>query len=244
MDRGSWIHLGRSFALGLAAISTIVLWLAYRVLWTQESPRSRGALLLTGILVPVVVTTSVFQLTRLLRGVHERRTARQLVHSRIATVRDDLLLGPGGNPIGVRIRYSVVYDDGLDDLRYGPFATVHVNEPVGNLLTLKQAASPEVGGRYGKAEYQFTEDHVPYFLPARLIFPGSRDRCLRWINERERTAALRSPPQRYEILIEPYRRRIETGNAYALETFYEGALKEGSKECRRQPPRLGSPGHP
>jgi hypothetical protein len=236
MDQGSWIRLGRSFALGLAAISSLVLWLVYWVLWTRDSPRSRGALLLTGILCPVVVTTSVFQISRPVRGVHERRTARQLANSRIAAVRDDLLLGPGGNPIGVRIRYSVVYDDGLDDLHYAPFATVHVNAPVGNLLPLNKAVSPEVSGHYRKAEYQFTEDYVPYFLPPRLVFPGSGDACLRWTNERQRAAALQSPPQRYEIVIEPYRRQIETRNAYALETFYNGALREGSKEC--------TPGHP
>jgi hypothetical protein len=232
MDQGSWVRLGRIFALGLAAISAIVLWVVYGVLWARGAPRGQGAMLLTGILCPVVVTTSVFQVTHLLRVAHERRTARQLAHSQMSEVADELLLGPGGHPIGVRLRYSVVYADGLDDLHYMPFATIHVNNPVGNLLALRKEVSPPAGGRYGKSEYRFAEDHAPSFLPAALLFPDSKDLCLRWASEGERTAVLESPPQRFEILIEPYRKQSETTKVYTLKTFYEGALEEGAKECR------------
>jgi hypothetical protein len=232
MDQGSWIRLGRIIALGLAAISAIVLWAIYGVFWARGTPRSQGVLLLTGVLCPVAVTISVFQVTRLVRGIHERRTARQLAHSRISEVRDELLLGPAGNPIGVRIRYTIAYDDGLDDLHYGPFATVHLNDPMGNLLALNKAVSPVISGRYEKSEYQFTEDQVPMFLPPSLIFPESKDPCIRWANDDQRTAVLRSPPEHYQVIIEPYRRQSETTSQYALETFYEGALGEGAKECR------------
>jgi hypothetical protein len=232
MDQGSWIRLGRIFALGLAAISAMVLWALYGVFWARGAPRSPGALLLTGILCPFVVATSVFQITKLVRGVRERRTARQLAHSRISKLRDELLLGPDRHPIGVRIRYSVAYEDGLDDLHYSPFATVHLNDPMGNLLVLKKEVSPAAEGRYDRREYQFTEDHVPIFVSASLIFPESKDSCIRWSNEEQRTAALQSPPQHYQIVIEPYRRQSETTNEYALKTFYEGALREGAKECR------------
>jgi hypothetical protein len=232
MDQGSWIRLGRILALGLAAVSAIVLWVIYGVFWARGAPRSLGALILTGLLCPIVVTTSVFQTSRLVRGAQERRTARQLAHSRISKVRDELLLGPGGNPIGVRIRYSVTYDDGLDDLRYAPFATIHLNDPAGNLLMLNKEVSPTVSGRYERLEYQFTEDHVPMFLPPRMIFPESKDWCIRWANEGQRTTVLQSPPQHYQIVIEPYRQESETTNEYPLKTFYEGAFKEGAKECR------------
>jgi hypothetical protein len=232
MDQGSWIRLGRSVALGLAAISAIVLWVLYGVFWSRGAPPGQGALLLTGMLCPVVVATAIFQITSLVRRVHERTAARQLAHSRISKLADEPLLGGSGNQVGVRIRYSVAYADGLDDLHHAPFATVHVNAPVANLLTLKTAVSPPVGGGYGRSEYQFTEDHVPSFLPAGFIFPESQDRCFRWANEAERTAVLRSPPHRYEILIEPYRHRSETTNGYALRTCYEGAIREGAKECR------------
>jgi hypothetical protein len=231
MDQGSWVRLGRIFALGLAAISAIVLWALYGAFWARGTPRSQGALLLTGVLCPFVVTTSVFQITKLVRGVHERRTARQLAHSRVSKLRDEVLLGPEGNPIGVRIQYSVAYEDGLNDLRYSPFATVHLNDPMGNLLVRKKQVSPAAEGRYERREYQFTEDHVPIFTSASLIFQESKDSCIRWANQDQRTAALQSPSQQYEILIEPYGRQSETTNEYALKTFYEGVLREGAVEC-------------
>jgi hypothetical protein len=155
-----------------------------------------------------------------------------VAHSRISKPRDELLLGPGGNPIGVRIRYSVTYGDGLDDQRYAPFATIHLNDPAGNLLPVSKQVSPAVSGRYQRLEYQFTEDHVPNFLPSSMLFPESKDWCIRWASLEQRTAALQSPPQHYQIALEPYRRQSETSNAYLLETFYEGALREGAKECR------------
>jgi hypothetical protein len=232
MDHGSWIRLGRIFALGLAAISAMALWVLYGLFWARGAPRSQGALLLTGILCPFVVATSVFQITKLVRGVHERRTARQLAYSRISNLRDELLLGPGGNPIGVRIRYRVAYQDGLDDLHDAPFATIQVNDPTGNLLPLNKEVSPAASGRYEKSEYQFTEDHVPMFLPPSLIFPESKDWCIRWANGEQRTAVLQSPLQRYQIVLEPYRQQSETTSEYALKTFYQGALREGAKECR------------
>jgi len=111
---------------------------------------SRGR---TGILCPVVVTTSVPQITRLVSGVRERKTARQLAHSRISSVRDELLLGSGGNPIGVRVRYSVSYDDGLDDERNAPLAIVHLDEPPGNLLMLQEPWSRLGPRTYATARY-------------------------------------------------------------------------------------------
>jgi hypothetical protein len=231
MDQGSWIRLGRILALGLAAVSAIVLWVIYGVFWARGAPRSLGALILTGLLCPAVVTTSVFEVTGLVRRAHERRTARQLAHSRISKVRDELLLGPAGNPIGVRIRYNIAYQDGLDDLHYAPFATVHLNDPAGNLLPRSKEVSPAVGKRYEKSDYRFTEDHVPMFLPPRLIFPESKDSCLRWANEDQRTAVLQSPPQRYPIVIQPYHQQSETASEYTLKAFYRGALREGAVEC-------------
>jgi hypothetical protein len=180
----------------------------------------------------VVVTTSVFQVAKLTQTIKERKTARQIAHSRILTVLDEPLLGARGNPIGVRISYRVEYDDGLDDPSYAPFANVHVDDPAGNLSTLNREVTPAIVGAYRNGEYQFTEDHVPNFLPAGFLFPQSSDLCLRWSSEAERAAVLRSGPQQYGIRIEPFRFQGVTSKAYAFQTFYDGALREGAHECR------------
>jgi hypothetical protein len=231
LDQGSWVRLGRPFALVLAALSALVLWVLYAMVWRCGAPRDRRALLLSGMLCPVVVTTSVFQISGLVRGAHERRTAQQLARSRVSDIRDEPLLGAQGHPIGVRIHYSVAYAEGLDDPRYAPFATVHVDEPMQNLQPRGHSASPAVRGGYGKTEYRFTGDYVPSFLPGALVFPESRDWCMRWPSASAREALLGSPPQRYRILVEPYRSARETTGQYALRTFYQGALEEGAKEC-------------
>jgi len=228
MDEGSWIRLGRIVALLFAAVSAVAYWVLYGVFWARKIRRSTTALLLTGILCPVVVTTSVLEVAKLSQTFKDRKTARQIAHSRIESVRDELLLSARGNPIGVRIRYRVEYDEGLDDLRYAPFANVHVDDPTANLSTLNKEVRPAI---IGSGKNEFTEDFGPNFLPAGFIFPGSQDLCLRWQSKEGKAAVLRSAPQHYTIEIEPFRYRSVTTNAYAFQAFYEGALREGAKEC-------------
>ncbi|MFL5494078.1 MAG: hypothetical protein ACJ8DC_06800 [Gemmatimonadales bacterium] len=71
----------------------------------------------------------------------------------------------------MRIRYSVRYEDGLDDPHFALLVTVHLNEPVGNLLASNKAVSPAVSGGYGE----------------------SHDARLRWSSLQDRMAALQTP---------------------------------------------------
>jgi len=230
IDQGSWVRIGTPILLFFAILSTVALWVIFKLIPSPATPRGVGVLLLTGVLCPVVITGSVALGVSLFRGFQERRTARQLAHSRISNLRDELWLGAKGNPIGVRIHYRVEYDEGLEDLRYAPFATVHVNVPAANLLAVARQVTPPVQGAYRKSTYEFTEDFLPSFA-GHLIMEGT-DRCLYWPNEAERTKVLQSGPQHCEISISPFRYQSQTANAYAYRTLYEGALKEGATECR------------
>jgi hypothetical protein len=229
LDRGSWLHLGRIVLLSLAGLSIGVLWSFYAIFRLRLNTVT---LLAAGALCPVLVTVCLAQALSLVRGASERKTARQVTASRIVEVTDELLLGSKGNPIGVRVRYRVRYGEGLDDLGFRPFATLHVDEPSGNLWESSESVAPEVTGAYLKADYEFTDDYVPSFLPRGFLFAHTVDPCFRWSTEAERARVLGSPAQRFSITIQPYRYEAKTTNSYALRTFYEGALKEGAMECR------------
>jgi hypothetical protein len=184
---------------------------------------------MAGLLCPVVVPFSIFGILQLVSGYRERKVASQLAHSHLTNVRDELLLGAKGHPIGVRVHYTVTFDEGLDDLRRAPFSQMHVGVPVRNLPILDRHVTPKVEGAYREAAYEFSDDFMPDFSPFPLREPAP---CFRWSNEVERAAFLASPPQHFEIVVDPYRYRGRTANAYTYQTFYEGAVQEGVKECR------------
>jgi hypothetical protein len=155
-------------------------------------------------------------------------------------VSDEPLLTANGNPIGVRIRYTVQYDDGLDDLHYAPIAQVGTETPAlyfNTLSLVSNRTTPKVTGAYGKGTYEFTEDFVPGFSPRMILF-NVPEPCFIWYaptrspaQRASREAALDGAPQHFRIVIEPFRYTTRTANAYAYRTFYEGQMREGAKEC-------------
>ena len=68
--------------------------------------------------------------------------------------------------------------------------------------------------------------------PPSIVLAQAHHREAARDDEDQRTAVLQSPPQRYQIVLEPYRQQSETASEYALKAFYEGALGEGAVECR------------
>jgi hypothetical protein len=241
IDRGGgWIALGTPVALAFAIVSALVFWLIYGVVQLRRTRPIHGILILTGFLCPVVIVMSVHVVVSSAEAFHESRTTRQIAHSRISNVSDEPLLTANGNPIGVRIRYTVQYDDGLDDLHYAPIAQVGTETPAlyfNTLSLVSNRTTPKVTGAYGKGTYEFTEDFVPGFSPRMILF-NVAEPCFIWYaptrspaHRASQEATLDSVPQHFRIVIEPYRYTTRTANAYAYRTFYEGQMREGAKEC-------------
>jgi hypothetical protein len=176
----------------------------------------------------------------LVQAFHESRTTRQLAHSRISSVSDEPLLTAKGNPIGVRIRYTVQYDDGLDDQHYAPFAQLWTETPTlyfNSLILLRRKVMPRVDGTPRKGAYKFTEDFVPGFSPRMILFQLPEP-CFAWYvstqssaHRASREETLESAPQHFRIVIEPFQYTARTANAYAYRTFYDGQTREGAQEC-------------
>jgi hypothetical protein len=59
----------------------------------------------------------------------KRRAEHQLANTHLSDVSDELLLSARGQAIGVRLRYTVRFDEGLDDVRYRPIVSLHFESP-------------------------------------------------------------------------------------------------------------------
>lgn len=156
----------------------------------------------------------------------------------VTGMQDELLLSPQGDPIGVRLRYSVRFpvsdyfwqSAGLEagnNLGVGVWADGRRISEVAEPPLL--SAGPGVR-RYEKDKsYSFTTDFIPNFLM--------------WNQENTRLCIVDPPPEyaaafreliskgsplRYTITISGTKYQGATQNAYDLRSFYESAEKEGA----------------
>jgi hypothetical protein len=237
ISRGSWINFAIPGMLLIGVPSVVLMWVAWGLLSWRTPPRATRWLVAVGIILPFVCAAAAFGIAWLIESYESARTARQLAHAQVLELSDEPLFGAGGNPIGVRITYRVRFEEGLDDRRYQPFATLHVESPPDNLAVHRVQVTPNASGRYERGEYRFTEEFTPSFLPRFLRFPelaprrNDSDRCFSWGNESMRRAADDRMQQRLVVQIPSYGIERRTVQSYALADFYEGATREGAREC-------------
>ena len=115
--RSDWIDLRWPIAVYLFAIpTTILLWMVVIGVhfFRPGLPRSRFTLI--GIALPVVYVSVAVGGGRWLTEAREQRVEEQLRIAGLAAFDDEPLAGTKG-PIGVRLRYRVVYPQGLGPLR-------------------------------------------------------------------------------------------------------------------------------
>jgi hypothetical protein len=236
-SRGSWINFAMPGMLLIGVPSVALLWVAWGLLSSRTPPSATRWLVAAGIILPFICAAAAIGIARLIESYDSARTARQLAQAQLLDVSDEPLLGAGGNPIGVRITYRVRFGEGLDDRRYRPFATLHVESPRDNLAVHRVQVTPDASGRYERGEYRFTEEFIPSFLPRFLRFPellqsgNESDRCFSLDNDSMRRAAGDRTRQRLIVRIQTYDIEQRTARSYALADFYEGALREGAREC-------------
>ncbi len=231
-----WVYLVASWLL---------LWLGFFLF-----RRRRRAILLSaglGVLVlaaayPVYYATEKDDARRDLE-------ALQAVHNtEVLDLRDEPLHTPAGNPIGVRLSFSVRFP------RSGPSAPTPSMFPIGPQfqgarvlrafrMTVEPAPEPLRNsplrppyGRYRAGQvYRFTADMLPSFY-----FPsaGGGGPCIVFTSPIEKIASTAEGEVRFQFHIsgtslDPLFGSAITGQAYSLKSFYDTAVKEGAREpCR------------
>jgi hypothetical protein len=236
-SRGSWIGFAVPTMLLVGIPSILLMWAAWGLLSWRTPPGATGLLVGTGLALPFVCAGVILGTLRVVEETRNARRADQLANARAFDITDELLPGRSGNPIGVRLRYKVRFEKGLDDMRFHPFAMLHVESPPDNLLASAVAVSPAATDRYEVGVYAFTEDFIPSFLPRFMRFPGlaastnGADRCFDWGSDAMRRARLDTPAQRLTLRIEPLNVTQSTTHEYASSTFRDGAEREGARDC-------------
>lgn len=224
---------------GMAALSSFLLWLFYR-LWMRHCSRGLATVIVVGLLLPAVIVEVPREWLRRERRRASILWARIKTESRPISMEDEELVSASGHPIGVRLRYQVHYPDGGELIAHIPSAT------------LSTAPSPYVLGfgagirelhALNSTDCAITVDLFPDFMPTAIVFlgnaKGSDAFCFNWKafatpgpwGNSSRAAVLDNPPQTFRIDLGTPRYSAPTRRTYRLRRFYEGAQQEGAKEC-------------
>jgi hypothetical protein len=236
--RDDWIDLRWPIALYFFAVPvTILLWMIVLGVHLRKPALSRSRFTLTGIALPVVYVAVVGGGGRWLIEQHEQRLEDQLRASVLATFDDEPLVGPKG-PIGVRLRYGVVYSRGLDlDEGHGAFAQLRTGPSHITFVMIRRVVTPHVSGHFRAGTYEITEDFVPAFLPPSLLYattePAASDHCFRGPPDMSREELLAENSEPLVVAIYLAHRPIQrsTQHRYRLGDFYATAVLEGAVDC-------------
>jgi len=235
--RPDWIDLRWPVAIYFFAVPvTILLWMIAIGVRFLRPALSRSRFTLIGVALPVVYAALAWGGGHWLSERHAQRLEEQLRAAALTAFDDEPLLDAKG-PLGIRLRYRVLYPLGLDlDESHGAFAQLITIPSHGALVMIRRAVSPPVSGHFKPGTYEITEDFVPAFLPSSLS--GSLDRtatshCFRWSPNAGRTEILSaeaaSPAVAIYLAHIPIQR--STIRAYRMGDFYATALQEGAVDC-------------
>jgi hypothetical protein len=240
--RGGWIDLRWPLAIYFFAIpATILLWMiaiGVRV-FRPALPRSRFTLI--GIALPVVLLAVVVGGGSWLTEWRSEQLEDQLRAAVLSSFEDEALVGAKG-PIGVKLRYKVVYPRGLDlDEDHAAFAQLFAARSRNTFVMSRRVVTPRVSGHLRAGTYEITEDFVPAFLPPSLLYPPSEpaasDHCFHWPSPsdvtRREILAEEAGPLTVAVYLAHSPIQRSTQHPYRLAAFYASAALDGALDCAR-----------
>lgn len=230
-------HYGEA-VLALVAVGLIILWASYGYIRWRRYRRSGWLMAIVGVLVIAGFLGASNASYGLLVERESAEQERLAAATQVFNVHDEPLLSAQGDPIGIRLRYSMRFPTSDyfwhtpslragKDFGAGLWADGRFTEP-----TVTPVMQP---GKYGAPRYEagkqydFAVDVLPYFLVQNkaktklcIVEPPAEYRA-GWERLMESGEALH-----YKITIQGTKFEGETANAYSPKTFYENALKEGA----------------
>jgi hypothetical protein len=226
---------------------SVLLWLGWAAARFSGFKRSVTIFTLFGVALPVA-----YHLAWQVPGiVGHQWHAVQLALARIEDVSDQTLLSEHGQPIGIRLSYTVTFPLGLSELGQqppadAPQAGLFLPRDKGTLMYFvnrKSSLGDAALGGFRAGTTTITVDAVPAFMPLAIQFPSGfppsvpGNLCFRWESAEGRRLQLAAVPQPALLDVGPSGRYVERGSRrtkqdYRLDVFYQGALAESAVECQ------------
>ncbi len=220
-------------------LAEALLWISYALI-RRRGYRHRGALMAgAGVMLGAALVGAAQGSWGFLVDWESARQERLAAGVQVFNVHDEPLLSAQGDPIGIRLRYSMRFPNS-DYFWQTP--SLHLGKDFGTGIWADgRFTQPTVhppmaaGGKYGVPRYEqgrqydFSADVLPYFL---LQDPAGTKLCLVEPLPEYRAGFERliagGEALHYKITIHGTKFEAETEQAYSPRTFYESAMKAGA----------------
>ncbi len=225
-------------ALGLWILAEVILWTCYHYVRRRRYRHSSSILAAVGILLAAAFVIASQAAVSMLLDWEWKEHQRLAAATEVLQVHDEPLLSAKGNPIGIRLRYSLRFPNSdyfTQTAMLRTYKDVGVSIWADGRFAEPTVTPPMAKGKYGAPRYEqgkqydFQVDAIPNFLME------NRDKTRLCVLEppaeyREGFEKLMSSDEaiRYRIEIVGTNFGGYTEHGYSPKIFYESALKEGA----------------
>jgi hypothetical protein len=241
------------FATGYLVVAIIGLWLIYFFANRRHLESRTLTLLFSGVAIGVLLVAAMIASWRPLVDLDIYRMHKHAANTQVFNMRDEVLLSPKGNPIAIRLRYSMRFPDSdyfWEGPRMSPLLPEELREHsvmwgdmhVASGQVSNQMIEPPMIGtdplkyalKYEKGKiYSFTVEMIPGFL--RLNADKTKSCIMKPLSPLEVDAFQKvihdNEAVPFQITVNGTNFTGITTNEYSLRVFYDSAISEGAFEC-------------
>ncbi|MCE3255244.1 MAG: hypothetical protein K0R25_738 [Rickettsiaceae bacterium] len=227
------------FSAGFLAIAILALWGVYFFVKRRDFRHDFAIFFFGALAIGLILTGTIIASWSPIVDLDIRKSEKRSENTIISNMTDEVLLSDKGNPIGIRLKYSISFPD--EDHNWGfPMASPEKNLGVSiwsDMTTVNHHVEPSVmGDKVDKNEqgkvYNFTFDMIPYFVRQDV---KKTKKCIdkpsKQYEEAFQKLIQNSELIRFNIRISGANFSGTTANAYDLKEFYDSAIKEGVRDC-------------
>lgn len=226
------------FATGYLVIAIIGLWRINFFVSRRDLKRKTYIFFFSGLIIAVLLVGAIFASLKPLVELEVYQLQRHAASTEVSDMKDEVLFSPKGNPIGIRLKYSMRFPDSnyfwesptmspdkyLDVIFWMNIANQTIEPPMIGTDPLKY--------EQGKI-YNFTVDMIPNFVMQNVDKTKS---CIRKLPVEYKDAFQKliqnDEAVRFTIRVSGTEYSGVTNNTYSLKLFYDNAIKEGAFECK------------
>lgn len=225
------------FAAGYLIIAIISLWRINTIINRSNSKRKSNDFFFSGLVIAVLLVGAIFASLELLADIEIYQMEKHAEDTEVFDMKDEILFSQKGNPIGIRLRYSMRFPD---NNYFWESPTMSSETYLGGISMMYPANltinPPMIGTdplRYEKGKiYNFTIDMMPTFIIQNVDKTKS---CIRKppVEFKDAFQKLIQSNETISLTIRILGTRYVgvTNNTYNIKLFYDSAIKEGAFEC-------------
>jgi len=228
------------FSIGFLIIAIVILWWIYFFVKRRNFKHSTIIFFFSALGVGLLLVGTIIASWKPLVDLDIYRLEKHSANTEVSNMTDEILFSPKGNPIGIRLKYSMRFPDNnyfWESSSMSPEKYLGVSIWSDMRIANRNIEPPMIGTGPLKYEqgktYNFTIDMIPYFV----IQNVDKTKLCIMKPPKEYTDAFQKLIQNNEsvhfnIKVSGTKFSGITTKTYSPKEFYDSAIEEGAFECK------------